>query len=220
MVTPNVVSEEDIDKLVIPDDLPDEPSFKAYIEATVYDRDGHLIEHRKQLMRSLTQYFLALMSILLMGTFQSQSTKEATALLTNVLGLPSQVNTNGGGNIVWDWSIRLGSGTQTFSITLNSLAAPIANGTGVGQLIYGTTSVGSTPSAIYVTTAVSNTTGNSINVTEIGLQGTIYVQYYTSSSGYIVNTYTYLLSYDTFSTAISIPAGGMATFQIVISFTG
>ena len=220
MVAPNAVNEEDIDKLIIPDDLPDEPTFKTYIEAKVYDKEGHIIDYRRQPMRSLTQYFLALMSILLIGTTQSTSVISAPAFLVNALGLPSQISTTGSANIVWDWSIQLGSGTQAFSLTLSSLAAPIANGSGAGQLLYGTISVGSISNAIYITTVVSNSTDSSINVTEIGLQGTIYIQYQNSSSSYSIYTYNYLLSYDTFSTAISIPAGGMATFQVVISFTG
>jgi len=220
MVAPDAVSEEDIDKLIIPDGLPDEPTFNAYIEAKVYDKEGHIIYHRRQPMRSLTQYFLVFMSIPLIGTYADLSATTATALLTNVLGLPSQQSTAGSANIAWDWSIQLGSGTQAFSPTLSSLAAPIANGTGVGQLRYVGTSVGGASNMIFVATVVSNATDASINVTEIGLQGVIYVGYLTSSGTYGSSTYSFLLSYDTFSTAISIPAGGMATFQVVLSFTG
>jgi hypothetical protein len=220
MVAPDAVSEEDIDKLIIPDDLPDEPSFKAYIEAKVYDKEGHIIDYRRQPMRSLTQYFLALMSIPLIGTYQSSSTDAPPAILTNALGLPNDVIASYSANIVWDWSIQVGSGTQAFSPTLTSLAAPIANGTGVGQLEYGATMAGSTSSTISITTTVNNSSGGFINVTEIGLQGKVYIQYYSSSSEYDADSYTYLLSYDTFSPAISLPSGGVATFQIVISFTG
>jgi hypothetical protein len=219
MVAPDAVSDEDIDKLIIPDDLPDEPTFKTYIEAKVYDKEGHIIDYRKQPMKSLTQYFLALMSIPLIGTYSGGSSTSATSLLTNVLGLPSQINTTGGGNIVWTWSIQLGSGTQAFSPTLTGLAAPILNGSQAGQLVYSTTAVSNTGSSVFVLGAVSNNTSSAINVTEIGLTCTVYIQYNPSTS-YATSSYNFLLSYDTFSTAISIPAGGMATFQIVISFTG
>jgi len=222
MVAPDAVSEEDIDKLIIPDDLPDEPTFKAYIEAKVYDKEGHIIDYRRQPMKSLTQYFLALMSIPLIGTYQSPSTNQATGILTNVLGLPAQQYTYGsnGANIVWSWSIVLGSGTQAFSPTLNSLAAPIANGSGTGQLIYGQTNVSYTETSMFVSVIVSNYSSEVINVTEIGLQGTIYIQYYNSSNAYANSPYSFLLSYDTFSTAISIPSNSLASFQIVLSFTG
>jgi len=219
MVAPNAVNEEDIDKLIIPDNLPDESSFKAYIEATVYDKEGHIIEYRKQPMRSLTQYFLALMSIPLIGTYSGGSSTSLTGLIANVLGLSAVSGTAYSANIVWTWSIQVGSGTQSFSPTLTGLAAPILNGSQAGQLAYSTTAVSNTGSSVLVLGAVSNNTSSAINVTEIGLMCTVYIQY-NPSSGYTTSSYSFLLSYDTFSTAISLPAGGSATFQIVISFTG
>ena len=217
IVTSDLVSEEDIAKLIIPDDLPDEqPTFKAYVEAKVYDKEGHLIQYHRQPMRSLTQYFLALMAIPIIGTYQGASIKQAPGILTSVLGLPSSVSSSDSANISWDWAIQLGSGTQAFSLTLTGLAAPISNGTGAGQLSYGSLSVSYAGSAIYVSIQVTNTTSSTISVTEIGLMSTIYIQY----SGGSVSTYSFLLSYDTFSTAISVPALGMAVFQITLSFTG
>jgi len=217
MVTPDLASEEDIAKLIIPDDLPDEqPTFKAYIEAKVYDKEGHLIQYHRQPMRSLTQYFLALMAIPIIGTYQGALINQAPGILTSVLGLPSQQNTTQSANILWDWAIQLGSGTQAFSLTLTGLAAPISNGTGAGELSYGPLSVSYAGSTIYVSIQVTNTTSSTISVTEIGLRGTIYIQYSSGS----INTYSFLLSYDTFSTAISVPALGMAIFQITLSFTG
>jgi len=219
MVTPDLVSEDDIVKLIIPDDLPDEqPTFKAYIEAKVYDKEGHLIQYHRQPMRSLTQYFLALMSIPLLGTYSGPSSNSLTGILTNVLGLSAVSNTSYSANIVWSWSIQLGSGTQAFSLTLASLAAPITNGSQAGQLEYGTLAISYTGSSIFLLEVVTNNTSGTVNVTEIGLTCTIYLQYYTSS--YASSSYNFLLSYDTFSTAISIPASGMASFQIVISFSG
>jgi len=219
MVAPDAVSEEDIDKLIIPDDLPDEPTFKAYIEAKVYDKEGHIIDYRRQPMRSLTQYFLALMSIPLIGTYSGGSSTSLTGLLANVLGLSSVSSTVYNANIVWTWSIQLGSGTQTFSPTLTGLAAPILNGSETGQLAYGTTSVSYTGSSVFVLGTVGNNTSSAIDVTEIGIMCTVYIQYHPSS-GYTTSSYNFLLSYDTFSSAISIPAGGAAAFQITISFTG
>jgi hypothetical protein len=226
MVAPDLVGEEDIAKLIIPDDLPDEqPTFKAYIEAKVYDEEGRLIQYHRQPMRSLTQYFLALVAIPLIGTYQGPSSNQAIGILTNVLGLPSQVqssisNNLGSANILWDWSLQLGSGTRAFSPTLTGLAAPIANGSGAGQLVYGTESISYTRSSIYISLQVTNTNSSAVTVTEIGIQGTIYLQYHTSSDSYAYSSYNFLLSYDTFSTAITVPAYGMAVFQITLSFTG
>jgi len=219
MVAPDLVSEEDIAKLIIPDDLPnDEPSFKAYIEAKVYDKDGHLIQHHRQPMRSLTQYFLALMSIPLVGTFQSSSTNSATGILTNVLGLPSQANNSSGcAGIQWDFSIQLGSGSQEFSLTLSSLAAPIANGTGQGQLTYLSKASSYTGTSISLFITVQNVSGSTINVTEIGTFWNVQVVCGSCNATY---NYNFLFSYDTFSTPISIPNGGLATFQVTLEFSG
>jgi len=112
MVTPDLVNEEeDITKLIIPDDLPDEqPAFKAYIEAKVYDKEGHLIQYHRQPMRSLTRYFLALMSIPILGTYQNASTNSAQNLIVNVLGLSSNITLgNGTANII---------GTSLYSLAL------------------------------------------------------------------------------------------------------
>jgi len=226
MVTPDLVSEEDIAKLIIPDDLPnEEPTFKAYIEAKVYDKEGHLIQYHRQLMRSLTQYFLALMSIVIVGTYQGPSTNQATGILTNVLGLPSQqysylTASYNSANILWDWSIQLGSGSQTFSVSLTGLAAPIANGTGTGELYYGALSISYTSTSIIAMITVTNYSTSAISVTEIGLFANVYIQYQNSSNAYAYNTYSFLLSYDTFSTPISVPSNGLAAFQITLTFTG
>jgi len=221
MVTPDVVNEDDIAKLIISDDLPDEqPSFKAYIEAKVYDKEGHLIQYRRQPMRSLTQYFLALMAIPLIGTYQGASVNSAPGIITSVLGLPSSMSTSGNSaNILWNWTIQIGSGTQGFTTSLESLAAPINNGTGAGELLYSTIGISYAGSAIYVTLQVTNATDTAVSVTEIGLQGTVIIQYY-GSNGYTTTSYNFLLSYDTFSTAVSVPGYGMAVFQIILSFTG
>jgi len=219
MVTPDMVSEEDIARLIIPDDLPnDEPSFKAYIEAKVYDKEGHLIQYHRQPMRSLTQYFLALMSIPLVGTFVNGSTNSAQGIIVNVLGLPSKANNSSNcAGILWDFSIQLGSGSQEFSLTLTSLAAPIANGTGSGQLTYLSKASSYTGTSISLSITVQNVSGATINVTEIGTFWNVQIICGSCNATY---NYNYLFSYDTFSTPISIPNGSLATFQVTISFSG
>jgi hypothetical protein len=219
MVTPDLVSEEDIAKLIIPDDLSDEqPAFKAYVEAKVYDKEGHLIQYHRQPMRSLTQYFLALMSIPLIGTFQGPSTHSATGIITNVLNLPSQAsNSSNCAQIFWDFIIQLGSGSQAFSLTLSGLAAPIANGTGSGELVYIGKSISYAGAYVFFGITVQNFSGSTIDVTEIGLFGNVQI---TCGSCNTTYNYNFLLSYDTLSTTISIPSGSMATFQVTLVFSG
>jgi hypothetical protein len=219
MITSDLVSEDDIAKLIIPDDLPDEgPTFKAYIEAKVYDKEGHVIQYHRQPMRSLTQYFLAFISALLVGTFQVEGNNTAQPILTSVLGLPSQASNNSNcASIQWDFSIQLGSGSQAFSLTLTSLAAPIANGSGSGELLYLSKSVSYGYSTIYLGITVENISGSTINVAEIGLMWNIWINCGSCTTSY---NYNYLFSYDTFSTPISIPNDSMATFFIILTFTG
>ena len=221
MVAPNIVTDDDIINLIINDDLPGEqPTFKAYIEANVYDKEGHLIQHHKQPMRSLTQYFLAFISVALIGTYPSSSSNTAQSILTNVLGMPSMQSTTGSAAIGFSWSIQVGSGTQAFSPTLNGLAAPISNGTGAGQLSYNSMIINPSGATISVSLTVSNTTSSTIKVTEIGLIGSIILVYENSSSSFASNSYTSLLSYDTFSAPIVMLPNSTATFQIVLMFSG
>jgi len=229
MVAPDLVSEEDIAKLIIPDDLPDgQPTLTAYIEAKVYDGEGHVIQYRRQPMRSPTQWLLALMSIPLIGTYSTTSSDQATSILINVLGFPSQQSTYSapaGGvyysaNITWDFSIQLGSGTQSFSPTLNSLAAPIANGSGAGQLYYNPITVTYSGTNVNTYVTVINYSPTTIDVTEIGLMVTIYEQYGNDYNSFTSVTKTYLLTYDTFSPPITLPPNAIAMFEIVLSFTG
>jgi len=222
MVTPDLISEEDIAKLIISDDLPDEPMLKAYIEAKVYDKEGYVIQYHRQPMRSLTQYFLALMSIPIIGTYQGPSTNKAVGPLTNTLSLPTIVGAYGVGsaNISWNFSILLGSGTQAFSPTLTSLAAPIANGTGAGQLSYGSVLATYSGTTIYIYVTVINYSSTTINVREIGLSATVYIQYNASGNNYASSTYSYLISYDTLSQPITLLPGAMATFKVALTFSG
>jgi hypothetical protein len=228
MVAPDLVSEEDIAKLIISDDLPDEePTLTSYIEVKVYDEEGHIIQYRRQPMRTPTMWFLALVAIPLIQTYQSSSTNQALSFYVNVFGFPSQQSSYSpsnyccnGANLVWDFSVLLGSGTQSYSPTLSSLAAPISNGTGAGELSYGSIAVTFSSGSIQVYITVTNYSPTTINVTEIGLMGTIYLQFQNTSNAYQATTNTYLLTYDTFSPAITIPTGAFAQFEIVLAFSG
>ena len=228
MLVSNDIPKEDLEYILEPfkeEDNKEEEYNKQTISekiiVIVKDAKGNVIDKREQKMRSLTQNYLAFMSIMLVGTYQSSTNPYATLLLTNILGLPSQPYSYVCAAILFDTSIQLGSGTQSFSPTLNSLSAPISNGSGIGKLIYYKQSVSYTSNSISQLLTVSNTSGNTITISEIGLIGTIYMEYVNSSNTYTYTTYgPYLLSYDTFSSPISIPNGGSATFQIVITFSG
>jgi hypothetical protein len=220
------IPKEDLDYILEPFKEDKEKDNKQIISekiiAIVRDANGNIIDKREQKMRSLTQYYLALISIPILGTYSGATGNTATSILVNVLGLQSTQNTytSNPSYIVFNTSIQLGSGTQSFSPTLNSLASPIANGSGTEQLIYYSQSVLYTSNSISQILTVSNSSGNTIIVSEIGLAGYIYVTLYGSGGGTVWNTYDFLFSYDTFSSPISIPNGGSASFQIIITFSG
>ena len=224
MLIQNEIPKEDLDYILEPfkeGDNKEEENDKQIISdkiiVIVRDAKGNIIDKREQKMRSLTQNYLAVMSIAIIGTYKSATNNTATNFMTNILGLPSQPSVGSDGAEIWfDFSIQVGSGTQSFSPTLNSLSAPISNGSGTGQLLYNTISVSYTNNSISVLDTVSNSSGNTITVSEIGLIGSITAY----PHGGTVVTNNRLLSYDTFSSPISIPAGGSASFQIVITFSG
>ena len=228
MLIQNEIPKEDLDYILEPfkeDSNKEEDSKKIIFEkiiVIVRDAKGNIVEKRTQKMRSLTQYYLALMSIPLLGTYSGGTGAVATSILTSILGLPNAQGTYQGDSaeINFDMSIQLGSGTQSFSPTLTGLNAPISNGSGTGQLIYNSQSISYTSNSISQLLTVSNNTSSSITVSEIGLIGTVYLVYYNSSALYTHSSYNFLLSYDTFSSAVNIPAGGSASFQIVITFSG
>ena len=192
------------------------------IIAVIRDAKGNIIDKREQKMKSLTQYYLALMSIAILGTYSGSTGANASPILKNVLGLPNNQSTNNNNTVIisFDTSIQLGSGTQSFSPTLKGLNAPISNGSGTGQLYYYTQNVSYNNNSISQILTVSNISGNTVNVNEIGLLGTIYITYTQVATGVLISTYNYLLSYDTFSSPISIPNYGSASFQIIITFSG
>ena len=222
MLIQNEIPKEDLDYILEPfkedkEEKDNKPIISEKIIAIVRDAKGKIIDKREQKMKSLTQYYLAFMSIPIIGTYQSATNYSATNFMTNILGLPSQPSgTNFVALIYFDMSIQLGSGTQTFSPTLNSLGAPISNGSGTGQLYYYSQSVLYTSNSISEILIVSNSSGNTITVSEIGLIGAITVNPF----GGTLVTNKFLLSYDTFSSPISIPNGGSASFKIVITFSG
>ena len=224
MLVSEKIPKEDLKYILEPfkEEEDSKPIISEKIIVIVRDANGKIIDKREQRMKSLTQYYLGFMSLGILSTYSGSTGATAQSILVNVLSLPSSAYTYQGdcADIFFDTSIQLGSGTQSFSLTLSSLNAPIANGSGTGQLIYNSQSVSYTSNSISQLLTVSNSSGNTITVSEIGLLGTIYLQHYNSSATYTNTNYSFLLSYDTFSSPVSIPNGGSASFQIVINFSG
>jgi len=105
--------------------------------------------------------------------------------------------------------IQVGSGTSSPSASSPYLESLILNGTSPGQLSYAfndvtSPSVSSNPSTIQITQTLTNNSGGSVTVGEIGLA--------TGLENYSTNTYyAALIIHDVLSSAISLPYGGTIT---------
>jgi hypothetical protein len=224
----NKIPKEDLDYILEPLKKDKEEYNKQIISekiiAIVRDAKGNIIDKREQKMRSLTQYFLALVSIPILGTYSDGTGATATGILTNIFGFPSQTSSSCCGAISFDMQIVLGKGTQPFSPTLNRLKSPIGDGTGKGQLSYQCEDIYYNNNSISIVMPVINQSGDTITVSEIGILATIIV-YNTQYTGVLTRTTTnidksYYVSYDTFNTPILIHNGDSASFEVDINFLG
>jgi len=105
--------------------------------------------------------------------------------------------------------IQVGSGTSSPSASSPYLESLILNGTGSGQLVYGSNTVtspslSSNPGTITVTNTFTNNSGGSVTVGEIGLA--------TNTMNPGASVYgAALLIHDVLSSAASVPNGGSIT---------
>jgi len=194
------------------------PTFSAYLVIVVRDMDGKIINVHKQKSHSPTSNFIRL---LLPFTWYNITGQQIT--VTNINGASNlwapyrgpitypntQVN-----NPSYVLMIQVGTSTQSNLASVTSLAAPISNGTGPRQLIYGTPAVSTNITAsgssayFYVSQPLINNSGASITITEVGLVTQIWVN--GPGCAYSVNFGPLLMWYDVLSSAITIPNGGSA----------
>jgi len=203
------------------------PTFNAYLTAIVRDSKGRVVNIHRQRSHSPTANFIYL---LLPYNYNSSFT------LTNINGgtcsyqpYPNMSTYN----IIYPNAnvshtppgylamIQVGSGSQSNTFSATRLAAPIANGTGTGQLVYASISAASnvvvSGSSAYflISQAYANVTSGAITITEVG----IVVQIYTCSAAQSspTNCGQLLVWYDVLSSPISVPANG--SFAIYYTFT-
>jgi len=207
------------------------PTLDAYLTIIVRDSKGKVINIHRQRSHSPTINFIAL---LLPYNYYSQINGSLT--ITNIGGgtcsYYPQPNVNAY-NIIYPNAnvsytppgylvmIQVGSGSQSNAFSATKLAAPIANGSGTGQLLYGSVSiangiVASGSSAYFqISQSYTNATSGTITITEVG----IVVQVYTCSAAKSspTNCGQVLVWYDVLSSTISVPANG--TLVIYYTFT-
>jgi hypothetical protein len=209
------------------------PTFRAYLIAIVRDSTGKVIKVHKQRSRSPTANFIGLLLPLTWFNYTGNS-----YTITNVTGGTYSYKPSIGStslDIIYPNNIhnyptylvmiQVGSGSQSNPSSATKLAAPIANGSNTGQLVYGSVSipanitVSGSSAYFYISQAYSNQSGATIDITEVGvilsLVTTTVVNTGTGNNYY--NCGQVLVWYDVLSSSISVPAGG--TLVIYYTFT-
>jgi hypothetical protein len=205
------------------------PTFSAYLTAIVRDSMGRVVRVHRQRSHSPTANFMGLFLPLnwyittgraFTLTNTSNSTCSYQPNLNESAGCISYPvnNLNTQTYIVM---IQVGSGQQSNPFNAYSLASPIANGSGTGQLVYGAPAV---PTAVTVSGSsayfvieqtFSNQTSGTIDITEVGI--ITHVQTAVAGANGSASSCQLLVWYDVLSSAISVPAGGSVT--IAYTFT-
>jgi hypothetical protein len=207
----------------------EQPTFKAYLTAIVRDANGNIVKIHKQWSHSPTSNFI---NLLLPSNWYINTGQTAT--ITNTNGSSYTIIGTNGSNCIQLYyptsycnnpsylaMIQVGAGSQSNPYSATSLAVPISNGSGTGQLIYGIPSVDSYPtvsgSSVYfhISQAFYNVSGGTVSITEIGIL--LNVTIWVSSANSPENIGNVLVWYDVLSSAISIPNGGSLT--IYYTFT-
>jgi len=205
------------------------PTLGVYLTAIVRDSQGRVIHIHRQRSHSPTANFMGLFLPLNWYITTGQAFS-----LTNTSNSTCSYNPGLNQNaycIVYPSNaynfqtylvmIQVGSGTQSNPFNAYSLASPIANGSGTGQLVYGTPSVSNTAtvsgsSAYFVIEQTfSNQTSSTINITEVGIITNVQTSCTNCNSS--TSCGNLLVWYDVLSSAISVPAGGSLT--IAYTFT-
>jgi hypothetical protein len=207
----------------------DMPTFNVYLTAIVRDVEGKVVRVHKQRSRSPTANFIGLMLPLTYFAVTGKSytitttgntTGSYAPALSEFAACISYPNT-GYSYYSYIIMIQVGSGQQSNPYSAYALAAPIANGSGVGQLVYGQPSI---PSAITVSGSeayftisqtFNNNSGATITITEVGIIVNLQLGAVHSTNPSFSGSL--LVWYDVLSTSISVANGGSVT--IYYTFT-
>jgi hypothetical protein len=207
----------------------DMPTFNVYLTVIVRDSKGNVIKVHRQRSHSPTTNFIAL--ILPVNYYANTGSSITITGLAGATYNYQPAFSTSGYDIAYPNSasnypsylieIDVGSGEQSNPLTATNLAAPIANGSGSGQLIYGVPSIPSniivsgSSAYFYISQTFNNQSGGTVTITEVGIVTRIQlVEPYNNSSA---GNYTLLVWYDVLSSSISVPNGGSVT--IYYTFT-
>jgi len=210
----------------------DTPTFNAYLTVVVRDSEGRVVKVHRQRSHSPTANFIGLLlplqyflncgcSYTVKNTGGSTYGYRPTIACNGLAISYPNSSSNYPSYLVM---IQVGSGQQSNPYSAYSLASPIANGSGTGQLVYGQPSVSSNITVsggeayFTITQTFNNNSGATITITEVGI--ITYVQApaaFNSNcnavTGYaMADTYGQLLVwYDVLSSSISVSNGESIT---------
>jgi len=201
----------------------DTPTFNAYLTVIVRGPEGRVVKIHRQRSHSPTSNFIALIlpltffknggSAPTLKNISGNTSGYGPALNSNALCITYPASsTNHSTNLVM---IQVGSGQQSNPYSAYTLAAPIANGSGSGQLVYGQPSVSSSivvsGSEAYFTISqtFNNSSGGTVTITEVGI--IMYLQTQNSSASGYNTVGSLLVWYDVLSSSISVANGGSVT---------
>jgi hypothetical protein len=221
----------DIDNVYIPKDTiqkenkdPDyTKSLKVILTIVVRDKNGKVVSRFKKKSHSPTSNFIGLMLPL--------SWYNATG---NTWSIVDTSNTSNGWQPTLSWfgygiaypnssynlptyplGIAVGSGTSSNPYSMYNLAAPISNGSGTGQLLYGSFSVPTSftingnEAYFIISQMFTNNSGATITISEVGIL--VYLQGHDAANDSLTTYGNVLVWYDTLSSAISLTNGSSAT---------
>ena len=192
-------------------DKHDSPTFKAHLVIVVRDKDGKIINIHKQRSHSPTPNFIQMLLGSPFTIININGTSNNWAFTNGAYTYPNTATNNPSYLVM----IQVGSGQQSNPYSAYSLAAPIANGSGSGQLLYGSPSIapniavsGSSASFV-IYQSYTNNSGATITITEVGVVVNIVNNW--NNCQYIANSGPVLMWYDILSSSISVPNNGSVT---------
>jgi len=204
----------------------DSPTFNAYITIIVRDSNRNIVNIHRQRSHSPTKNFIAyfmpmyyLYSNNISLTITNTSNTSYSYTTSPFIGISYPSNQKN--NVSYLVMIEVGSGSQSNAYNAYNLASPIANGSGTGQLLYGTPSISTSITAsgssayFYISQTFNNYSGGAVTITEVGIITGLAQN--TANGSIIGSTIQMLMWYDVLSSSISVPNGGSVT--IYYTFT-
>jgi len=210
---------------------------RGFVEVTVWDRDGKVVQRGRQEMRSFINNFLKILEAL----FRAGQGSATTTTLTDTggssktvyvewysPGVGSGIDYAGGTPMACNassgddsYGIVVGSGTVSLALDQYSLASKISHGTSSGQLSYGPMTfedlgldqtVSPPVYRMRLIRTFINLTSSAININEVG----IVARNHWKNAGSVIIDVRYLIARDVLATTYTVPAGGGASVAITI----